>query len=130
MKLGTKITLGFVSLIVIALVLGGLAVWNMLAVKTVANTLANANVPSVAVANEVERDSLRTMYETRGYAFTEEKQFLEKAKANLAQVKLDLVNAKNHAAKFNMSVLKDNAEKAETKALAYEQLIITSLNCC
>ena len=96
MKLGTKITVGFVSLIVIALVLGGLAVWNMSNVKTIANTLANANVPEVAVANEVERDSLKTMYETRGYAYTEEKTFLDKAKSELEQVKKDLKAAKDH----------------------------------
>ena len=44
MKLGTKIGLGFTVLIVIALSLGGLAVWSMSTVKTVASTLANANV--------------------------------------------------------------------------------------
>ncbi|MEI8196903.1 MAG: hypothetical protein WCI73_13465, partial [Phycisphaerae bacterium] len=66
MKLGTKITLGFVSLIAIAMGLGGLGVYNMFSVKTVANTLANGNVPEVAVANEVERSSLETMFEIRG----------------------------------------------------------------
>ena len=109
MKLGTKITLGFVSLIVIALVLGGLAVWNMSNVKTIANTLANANVPEVAVANEVERDSLKTMYETRGYAYTEEKGFLDGAKKELEQVKKNLKDAKDHAAKFGLETLKQNA---------------------
>jgi methyl-accepting chemotaxis protein len=123
MKLGTKISTGFSALIVIALSLGGLAIWNMWNVKTVANTLANANVPEVGVANEVERDSLNTMYETRGYAFTEDKGFLEKAKSHLEQVKKDLKDAKDHAAKFNLAVLKQNADKAEAKALEYEQLL-------
>jgi len=123
MKLGTKISLGFAGLIVIALTLGGLAVWNMSNVKTIANTLANANVPEVGVANEVERDSLSTMYETRGYAYTEEKIYLDKARTELDKVKKDLKDAKDHAAKFDLATLKQNAEKAEAKALEYEKLL-------
>ncbi|RPI60214.1 MAG: chemotaxis protein, partial [Planctomycetaceae bacterium] len=123
MKLGTKIGAGFAALIIIALALGGLAVWSMSGVKTIANTLANANVPEVAVANEVERDSLSTMYDTRGYTYTEEKAFLDKARTNLEQVKKDLKDAKEHAVKFNLFTLKQNADKAETKALEYEQLL-------
>ena len=123
MKLGTKISLGFVSLIVIALALGGLAVLNMFKVKTIANTLATANVPEVAVANEVERDSLSTMYQARGYAFTEEKSFLNDSHKALEQVKKDLAMAKDHAAKFGLATLKQNAEKAEAKALEYEKLL-------
>jgi methyl-accepting chemotaxis protein len=123
MKLGTKIGMGFVALLAIALVLGGLAVWSMTGVKAVAMALSQANVPEVAVANEVERDSLTTMYEARGYAYTDEKTFLDKAKANLDQVKKDLSDAKAHAAKFNLAGLRQNAEKAEAKALEYERLL-------
>ena len=123
MKLGTKIGVGFGALILIAVALGAMAIWNMWTVKKVATTLANANVPEVKVANEVERDSLNTMYSTRGYAFTEEKTFLDQAKSNLDQVKKDLKDAKDHAVKFELAVLKQNAEKAETKALEYEGLL-------
>jgi len=123
MKLGTKISLGFAGLIVIALTLGGLAVWNMSNVKTIANTLASANVSEVGVATEVERDSLNTMYEIRGYAYTEEKIYLDKARTELDKVKKDLKDAKDHAAKFDLATLKQNAEKAEAKALEYEKLL-------
>jgi methyl-accepting chemotaxis protein len=122
MKLSTKISLGFGSLIAIALVLGGLAAWTMYSVKTTATTLAFANVPEVSVANEVERDSLNTMYEARGYAYTEEKEFLDKAKMHLAEVKKDLEEAKAHATKFDIAILKQNAEKGEAAALEYEKL--------
>ena len=72
MKLGTKIALGFGSVLAIAVALGSLAVWNMNGVKATATVLANENVPSVLVATDVERDSLQTMYATRGYAYTED----------------------------------------------------------
>jgi len=123
MKLAAKIGMGFGSLILIAVALGGLATWSMLGVKTVANVLAMENVPEVAVATNVERYSLKTMYETRGYTFTEESQFLEGAKKNLEEVKKYLKDAHDHAAKYNMAVLTENANKAETKALEYEKLL-------
>ncbi len=123
MKLSAKIGLGFAALIVIACALGGLAVFSMSGVKTIANVLALENVPCVAVANDVERTSLLTMYETRGYAFTEEKQYLDGARKNLEGVKENLKKAKLHAEKFSMAVLKDNAAKAEAKALDYEKLL-------
>ena len=123
MKLGTKISLGFGSLIAIAIGLGSLAVWNMASVKTVANTLANANVPEVAVANEVERNARATMYEVRGYIYTDDKAFLDRGNNKLDQVKKDLKTAKDHADKFGLTVLKQNTEQAETKVLEYEKLL-------
>jgi len=123
MKLAAKISMGFGSLIVIALLLGGLATWSMLGVKTIATTLSLENVPEVGVATNVERYSLHTMYATRGYAYTEEKQFLDGARQNLDEVKKYLKEAKDHAAKYNMAVLKENAEKAEAEALVYEKLL-------
>ena len=123
MKLGTKIGVGFAALIIIAVALGALATFTMNGVKTIATTLATANVPEVAVANEVERDSLNTMYEVRGYVYSEEKAFLDKGKGNLEQVKKDLKDAKEHAAKFNLPVLAQNADKAEKEALEYERLL-------
>ncbi|MEN6503754.1 MAG: hypothetical protein ABFD92_04380, partial [Planctomycetaceae bacterium] len=76
----------------------------------------------MGAANEIERNSLNTMYQARGYAYSEEKGFLDSAKAQLELVKKALKEAKEHATKFNLAVLKANAEKAEIKALEYEQL--------
>jgi methyl-accepting chemotaxis protein len=101
MKLGTKIALGFFSLIMIAVALGSLATWSMLNVKQTATVLSEQNVPEVAVANNVERTSLKTMYETRGYAYTEEKTFLDGARKELEEVKKYLKEAKEYLDKVN-----------------------------
>jgi methyl-accepting chemotaxis protein len=123
MKLAAKISLGFGSLIVIALLLGGLATWSMLSVKTITTQLALENVPAVGVATNVERWSLETMYEARGYEYTEEESFLNEARKNLDEVKKYLKEAKDHAAKYSLAVLKENAEKAEDQALEYKRLL-------
>ena len=125
MKLGTKIIAGFGGLIFIALILGGTAVWKMSGVKSIATTLANDYMPAASVANNVERGSLETMYEMRGYAFTEDTNMLAKAVANLAEVKNHLQEAKDLAVKAggsNLAFLKQAAERAEARALEYEEL--------
>jgi methyl-accepting chemotaxis protein len=113
----------FIAVAALTLILGALAIFNMLKVKQTATNLAEENVPEVGVANEVERWSLKTMYETRGYAFTEEKEFLDRARANLAKVKEFLKAAADHAEKHNLAELRANAKRASEKAAVYEQLL-------
>jgi methyl-accepting chemotaxis protein len=124
MKLGTKLYLGFSSLVGIALLLGSMAIWNMSSVKRDATTMAADYMPAVLAANHVERESLKTMYEMRGYAYTEDTNFLSKTRASLADVKKGLGDAKALAAKSGavLDFLKLAAEKAEAKALEYEAL--------
>ena len=123
LKLGVKLNGSFIAVAGLTLILGALAIFSMLKVKTVANVLAQQNVPQVAVANDVERSSLATMYETRGYAFTEETQYLDKAREELAGVKKYLKDAAAHAEKYDLKDLRDNAKIAEEKALLYEGLL-------
>jgi methyl-accepting chemotaxis protein len=122
LKLAAKISLGFASLLLIAIALGGLATWNMLSVKTVANALATAYVPEVGVANDVERYSLGTMYQARGYVYTEDAKFLDGTRKELAEVKKSLAQAKEHGAKYNLPELIQNADTATAKALEYEKM--------
>ena len=123
MKLGQKIGAGFAALIVIALALGGLAVWNMRSVQTTATELSAEKVPQVQLATGVERTSLLTMYAARGYNYTEEKQFLDDAMKELAAVKKALSECKDHANKYNIAILKENEAKASTKLAEYEGLL-------
>ncbi len=124
MKLSTKIALGFTSLIALALLLGAMAVWQMLGVKRTANTLAVDYMPAIATANNLEREALKTMFEMRGYAFTEETNYLAKSRQNLLDVKAHLATAKELSSKSGetLAFLKQAAEKAETLALEYEQM--------
>jgi methyl-accepting chemotaxis protein len=123
MGLAMKLGLGFGTVVVIAITLGSIAVVNMKGVEQTANILVKENVPEVAVANNVERWSLKTMYEMRGYAYTEDETFLVKMHEDLAQVKKFLADAKTHGASNpRLAKLKENAEKAEVAAVAYEKL--------
>jgi methyl-accepting chemotaxis protein len=126
MKLATKITLGFTSLLALALLLGGLAVWKMSEVKRNALTLSEAYMPAAAVANEVERDSLATMYEMRGYALAEDTNYLIKAYANLTELNHHLEGAKKLATTTkdgHLAFLNEATERAQAKTGEYQKLV-------
>ncbi len=122
MKLAAKIGMGFAALVLIACALGGLAVVNMNTVKTVAMGMQNEHVPSVKVANNVERTSLLTMYEARGYALTEEDKYKKTAQKHLQEVMDFLKEAKTLATERKIDELKTAAEKAEVEAKHYGEL--------
>ncbi len=124
MTIGKRIALGFGLLMTLAIGLGLVAVWNMGQVKTEARNLAEESVPEISVANEVERFSLLTMYEIRGYGLSEEVAYLERGTQHLARVKEHLLEAKKLAAQHpDLGSLKTAAEKAEVQVLDYERLV-------
>ncbi|MBW2187612.1 MAG: HAMP domain-containing protein [Deltaproteobacteria bacterium] len=110
MKLGMKISLGFASLLAIAITLGGLAIWEMNVVNKQSTILADEYVPEVQVANNIERFSMATMYALRGYGFTAEDRFLAAGRKNLDLVNdslneaLELANSSEHLTKLSTSV--------------------------
>jgi len=122
LKLGAKIGLGFGILILIAMLLGGMAMINMLSVGSQADRLAQEIAPEVAIANSVERDSQKTMLEMRSYGFTGEQKYWDAASKHLADVEKNLKDARDHAQKYpRLTKLKENAEKATSAAAEYKK---------
>lgn len=122
--LGVKIALGFGLLIFISGALGMIAIWKMGAVETESTVLANEYIPEVDVAMELRGAANRVMYEMRGYGFTEEQGFYDKARVELAAVHDALTKAKElEAASPHLKKLKSQLEKAETAVQEYEGLI-------
>ncbi|MEO5366570.1 MAG: methyl-accepting chemotaxis protein [Magnetococcus sp. WYHC-3] len=122
MKLSLKMGLGFGLLILLLAALGGLAVFKMMTVNAIANVMEAKNVPSVQLANDVERDSLTAMYNARGYALAEQENYKEAALKNLNEVLDGLKAAKELAEKKNMPELKEAVKVAEDRAAEYKKL--------
>jgi methyl-accepting chemotaxis protein len=123
MKLGLKIGLGFAALLTIAATLGILAIVNMSNVQTKSVMLEQEYVPEVAIANQIERSSFRTMYAMRGYGLTAEKSFLDNARENLQALHERLNKAKDLGDKSpNLKALKPAVEKVEKAVAEYERL--------
>ena len=128
MKLGTKIVLGFTSLLTIAIVLGGVAVWRMWNVQGQSSALAKEYVPEVAVANGVERNSMLTMYEMRGYGLSEDESYLKKGREHLAAVEKDLKAATDLAERSpHLVKLKAEVGEVQAKVDEYEKLVETTV---
>ena len=128
LKLGVKMGIGFGVLIAIAVSLGGIAIWQMKKVETNAALLSNEYVPEVALASNIEKNALTTMFQIRGYAFTENAEYLEKGKLSLKEVKNNLQAADTLINKS--STLKDikGTNTATANHISqYEQLLEDSI---
>ena len=119
-KLGLKIGVGFGCLILIAMALGGMGVLYMQNVKTTSTALAEQYIPETALANEIERSSLLTMFAMRGYSLSLEQRYRDQAKAEIELVRKALAQAQAHADKYPELVrLKVELGKAKQEADAY-----------
>ncbi|NMC48483.1 MAG: chemotaxis protein, partial [Desulfovibrio sp.] len=115
-KLGLKIGMGFGLLIVIACILGGMAVVNMRGVEVDATRLAVEYVPEVAMANDLERHAQLAMYAWRGYAYSGMEHFKTEGLKELDAVKKFIADAAAHAEKFVRLVkLKENVGIAKSR---------------
>jgi len=123
LKLATKMGIGFGILLLIAFILGGMAAWTMTRMAGESATLSNEYVPEVEVANEVERASLMTMFNMRGYAYTREQQFLDQGLAYLEEVKAHLADAEDLAARSpHLTKLKEAIRVVGDRLAEYEKM--------
>ncbi|MBI5814201.1 MAG: MCP four helix bundle domain-containing protein [Nitrospinae bacterium] len=126
MKLGTKIASGFIAILIIAIALGGLAVWNMLSVQGDVDMLANEYVPEVDVASDVESSALHTVIDMRSYGFTSDEKHLESGRKNMAELKKHLKTAEQladkakHLTKLRGAVAEVNKAVADWEASVEE----------
>jgi methyl-accepting chemotaxis protein len=123
-RLSYKISLGFAAILFLAIALGTIALWNMNSVEHLSVKLDQEYVPEVAVANNVERYSLETMFEMRGYGLTQEKKYLDAGNKNLQEMKKYLDEARQFSARSpDLVKLKEGVGLAEAKVKEYEQLV-------
>ncbi|SDE62134.1 HAMP domain-containing methyl-accepting chemotaxis protein, partial [Desulfuromonas thiophila] len=124
LKLGAKIGGGFALLLAIAMILGGLAVWNMSRVNEQSTILAQEYVPEVQVANDVERSALATMYALRGYGYTAEERFLTAGRTAMAEVNDNLKRAEALAERApHLTQLKDSISAIQQQVNRYGEQI-------
>jgi methyl-accepting chemotaxis protein len=123
LKLGLKLGLGFGCLILIACVLGAVAILNMHDVSEDSTRLANEYVPEVAIANDLERSSLLTMYAMRGYSLSETDSYWEDGQKALTTVNESLKKAQAHSDKYpGLVQLKKDVARAKEGVAKYSSL--------
>ena len=123
-RLSLKIFLGFTAILILAVALGCLALWNMYKVERVSVKLNGEFVPEVAAANDIERSSLDTMYEVQGYAQSLDKQRLDDGRKGLEEIRKHLEEAGQLAQRApDLVKLKEGVGPAREKVNEYEQLV-------
>jgi len=123
LKLAVKIGIGFGLLIAIACTLGGMAVFNMNKVGTDSTRLAVELVPEVVIANGLERAAMNSVNDIRSYAFTEEEEYWEGTRKNLAELGVSLNQAEAHSAKYpHLVKLKEQVGIAKVKIAEFGKL--------
>lgn len=101
-----------------------MAVINMSSISTKSKQLADEYLPEVRIADEIERNSLQTMYNMRGYGFTEEDRFLNEGKSFLAEVNKGIDDAQELSSRSESLVKLDAAINETDKAVReYENLV-------
>ncbi|MCA1988284.1 MAG: methyl-accepting chemotaxis protein, partial [Desulfarculus sp.] len=124
LRLGGKIGGGFGLLILIALILGGLAVWNMSAAARNSRILAQEYVPEVMVAGDIERNYQLYMFDMRGYAMSQRDDLYTLAQGHANRVKKALAEANELASKSeHLAKLRETANAIGATLNQYEALV-------
>jgi len=125
MKLGTKIALGFTTVLATGIALGSVAVYTMNASVERSAALSTRYVPKAEMAVNIERAIADAMLAARTYGFTSNEKFLLAARKSLAEVD-DHIKAATALAKdqnlplFAASIDKARADSAEFTSLVKE----------
>ena len=124
LRIGLKMALGFGLVILLVAAVGGIAIVNMEQIKSESLRLKDEYVPEVAIANNVERSSLLTMYAMRGYSLNFSEEFRATGTKELTNVFSFLTEAEAHVEKFpRLTVLKEGVAAAREEALLYQSLV-------
>jgi methyl-accepting chemotaxis protein len=123
-NLGTKIIGGFGVLLVIAGLLGGIAIVQMKGVEADSLMLAREYAPETRLASDLERRVYSAMFAIRGYGYTGDQKFHEEGVASMDRVKTTLGELETLGAQARHLVrLKDLLAEAKGAMAAYEQLV-------
>lgn len=123
-KIGAKLGLGFGVLILIAVLLGSMAVINMLNIRTQTNYLAKEYLPEMEISYDVEKSFLEAIFELRAFDYSEDRAFYQKGKQLLSETDNHLQKAYDLANRAEVLEKLEGATKNIDDALQkYEQLI-------
>ncbi|MFZ5352840.1 MAG: methyl-accepting chemotaxis protein [Bacillota bacterium] len=124
LKLGYKIAAGFMAILILSVILGGIAAFNMLKVNKLASELSNEYVPEVSIINDIYSQYSDTMFDMRGYGYTEDKAMYDEGVIHLENMKAALQEAKQLAdTSVNLVKLKAEVGNIEAKVSEYEKML-------
>ncbi len=123
LKMALKMTLGFGSLVVLLIIVGALAVTNLLRIQSDSVRLRDQHIAEVEIANNVERNVRSTMYAMRGYAYSFDDRFWNEMETSYGLVEEHLGSARTLADTYSeLVILKESVQRAAREAGEYLNL--------
>ena len=123
MKLGLKMTLGFGMVIILVITIGSLAIFNILTIQKSSISLNSEYIPEVAISNNVERNSLLSMYGMKGYSLSFDESYWESEQVHFNLIKKYLQEVQTLTHNYpNLTTLKEGVEAAIVNVEKYDQL--------
>ena len=124
LKLGGKIGGGFALLIIIAMILGGLSIFNMVNVSGESEKLAAEYVPEVTIATRLRGAANRLMYHMLSYAHSNSEKDFGLAQKELQAMKKALEEGKQLAQRSkHLTKLKTALEDISKTEKSYEKIM-------
>jgi len=122
--IGTKLIIGLGVLIGISTAVGLGAIWSLLSIQGNSENLSQKYLPETELTNEIERETLWTMYNVRGYWLSMEETYLKDATTHLQALDAALVKAEALSAKYpELTVLRAKAPVARAALQEYTGLL-------
>jgi methyl-accepting chemotaxis protein len=119
-----KIGLTFALVLALGVILGTIALVDIREVREHSRKLAKEYAPEVAESGRLERHSLQTMYNLRGYALSGDETFLTRGREYLGKIRDDLQNAQALARQYDDLVqLRAQIGDARETVDTYEGLV-------
>jgi methyl-accepting chemotaxis protein len=123
LRMALKMALGFGLITLLLIIVGAIAVINLLQIQTDSIRLRDEYVTEVEIANNIERFAQKVMYEMRGYGFSLEGSFYTAAQEARGELLDWLAAAEDLAAQYEeLAALANNVEIASAAEARYAVL--------
>ena len=120
--IGIKLIIGLGTLIGISVIVGALAITSLLSIQGASDELSQQFLPETTLANQVERSTLKTMVDARGYWLTGETKYYDSAMKDMADLEKALGDIQALLDKSPRLVkLRENLPKARAAKAAYDE---------
>jgi methyl-accepting chemotaxis protein len=127
LKFSTKLSLGFASIILLIVILGGITVFNMLDIEKKSGYLAEEYIPELNLATDLEIGFLKAMQEFKAFDYTREKKYFDEGEARITRVRENLEKASELAARAKvLKKLEGSVNQIERAVDNYESLVTES----
>jgi methyl-accepting chemotaxis protein len=100
LNMAVKMILGFGAVLFVVAIIIVITIGNMLSIQNLANEMDKEYLPEVQIANNLERHSLMTMYNMRGYVFSFNDSYQQTAKGYLKEVDENIREAEELSSEY------------------------------